>query len=145
MEHDCPRLEQGKIAFFIGRNLPERMKRSMRGFLHRTERNKTNLVRLAHFFKRPANAHVTRKSLAAIGRPFKGGNSGGHWKGHGDFSFAGCLVECRIRNLTAHLLDVRDRPTSTSLNYFFAGSQGSGKSVSRTKPCRAAALGRGLA
>jgi hypothetical protein len=78
MEHDRPRLEQGKIAFFIGRNLPERMKRSMRGFLHRTERNKTNLVRLAHFFKRPANAHVTRQSLAAIGRPFKGGNGGGH-------------------------------------------------------------------
>src|SRR6202011_5351185 len=84
MEHDRPRLEQGKIAFFIGRNLPGRMKRSMRGFLHRTERNKTNLVRLAHFFKRPANAHVTRKSLAAIGRPFKGGNGGGHWKAPGD-------------------------------------------------------------
>ena len=84
MEHDRPRLEQGKIAFFIGRNLPERMKRSMRGFLHRTERNKTNLVRLAHFFKRPANAHVTRQSLAAIGRPFKGGNGGGHWKAPGD-------------------------------------------------------------
>src|SRR5580692_3489197 len=84
MEHDRPRLEQGKIAFFIGRNLPERMKRSMRGFLHRTERNQTNLVRLAHFFKRPANAHVTRQSLAAIGRPFKGGNGGGHRKAPGD-------------------------------------------------------------
>ena len=32
MEHDRPRLEQSKIAFLIGRNLPERMKRSMRGF-----------------------------------------------------------------------------------------------------------------
>ena len=30
MEHDGPRLEQGEIAFFIGRNLPEGMKRSMR-------------------------------------------------------------------------------------------------------------------
>ena len=79
MEHDCPRFEQDKIAFFIGRNLPERMKRSMRGFLHRTERNKTNLVRLAHFFKRSANAHVTRQSLAAIGRLFKGSNGGDHW------------------------------------------------------------------
>src|SRR3984885_7166067 len=79
MEHDRPRLKQDKIAFFIGRNLPERMKRRMRRFLHRTERNKTNLVRLAHFFKRPANAHVTRQSLAAIGRPFKGGDGGGHW------------------------------------------------------------------
>src|ERR1700679_41123 len=93
MEHDRPRLEQGKIAFFIGRNLPEGMKRSMLGFLHRTERNKTNLVRLAHFFKRPANAHVTRQSPAAIGRLFKGGNGGGHCKGHGDFSVAGCLGE----------------------------------------------------
>ena len=84
MEHDRPRLEQRKITLFIGRNLPERMKRSMRGFLHRPERNKTNLVRLAHFFKRPANAHVTRQSPAAIGRPFKGGNGSGRRKGNGD-------------------------------------------------------------
>src|SRR5262249_5036462 len=87
MEHDGPRLEQGEIAFFIGRNLSERMKRSMRRFLHLTERNKTNVVKLAHFFERPANAHVARLSLAAIGRPFKGGYGGGHWNGHGDFSF----------------------------------------------------------
>ena len=69
MEHDRPRLEQGEIAFFIGRNLPERMKRTVRGFLHRIERKKTNFVRLAHFFERPANAHVARQSPAAIGRP----------------------------------------------------------------------------
>src|ERR1700683_5006401 len=37
---------------------------------------------------------------------------------------------------TAHLPDVRDGPKSTSLNYFFARSQRSGKSVSRTKPSR---------
>src|SRR5580704_15673949 len=79
MEHDRPRLEQGEIAFFIGWHLPERMEHTMRGFLHLSERNKTNAVTLAHFFKRPANAHVTRESLAAIGRPFKGGNGGGHW------------------------------------------------------------------
>src|SRR3981189_77305 len=84
MEYDRPRLEEGEIAFFIGRNLPERMKHTMRGFLHFTERKKTNVVRLAHFFKRPANAHVTRQSLAAIGRPFKGCNGGGHWKTPGD-------------------------------------------------------------
>src|SRR3984893_13733509 len=84
MEHDRPRLEQGEIAFFIGWHLPERMERTMRRFLHLSERKKTNLVRLAHFFKRPANAHVTRQSLAAIGRPFKGGNGGGHWKAPGD-------------------------------------------------------------
>src|SRR6478752_7417408 len=67
MEDDRPCLEQGEIAFLVGRNLAERMKRQMRGFLHRTKRNKANLVRLAHFFKRPANARITRQSLAAIG------------------------------------------------------------------------------
>ena len=39
----------------------------MRGFLHRTERNKANLVGLADFFKRPANTRITRQALAAIG------------------------------------------------------------------------------
>src|SRR3954462_1724357 len=78
MEHDRARLEQAEIAFFVGRNLPERMKRQMRGLLHRLERNKTNLVRLAHFFQRPANARIARQSLAAIGRPFKRGNGDGH-------------------------------------------------------------------
>jgi len=66
MEHDRPCLEQGEIAFLVGRNLAERMKGQVRGFLHRTKRNKANLVGLAHFFKRPANAHITRQSLAAI-------------------------------------------------------------------------------
>ncbi|MET4688569.1 hypothetical protein ABIA13_003014 [Sinorhizobium fredii] len=78
MEHDRPRLEQGEIALFIGGNLPERLKRKMCGFLHRFERKKTNVVRLAHFFERPANAHVTRQTLASIGRPFKGGNCNSH-------------------------------------------------------------------
>jgi len=67
MEHDRPSLEQGEIAFLVGRNLAERMKRQMRGFLHRTKRNKANLVGLADFFKRPANARITRQSPAAIG------------------------------------------------------------------------------
>ena len=35
MKHDRPGLEQREIAFLIGRNLPERMERQMRGFLHR--------------------------------------------------------------------------------------------------------------
>ena len=61
MKHDRPCLEQSKIAFLVGRNLTEGMKREMRGFLHRGERNKTNLVRLARFFKRPANARITRR------------------------------------------------------------------------------------
>jgi predicted mannosyl-3-phosphoglycerate phosphatase (HAD superfamily) len=67
MQHDRPCLEQSDIAFLIGRNLAERMKRPMRWFLHRTERNETNLVGLAHFFERPANTRITRQSLAAIG------------------------------------------------------------------------------
>ena len=78
VEDDCACLEQGEIAFLIGRNLAEWMKRQMRGFLHRTERNKAHLVGLAHFFKCPANARITRQSLAAIGRSFKGGNNDGH-------------------------------------------------------------------
>src|SRR6202030_1917233 len=81
MENDRTRLEQGEFTFLIGRNLSERMKRSMRGFLHLTERNQTNIVGLAHFFKRPTNAHVARKSPAAIERLFKGCNGGGHLHG----------------------------------------------------------------
>src|SRR5258708_36801863 len=93
MEHDRPRLEQGEIAFFIGWHLPERMERTMRGVLHLSERKKTNLVRLAHFFKRPANAHVTRQSPAAIGRPFKGGNGGSHWEAPGDCVTPSCVTQ----------------------------------------------------
>jgi hypothetical protein len=33
---------------------------------------------LAHFFKRPANARITRQSFAAIGRSFKRRNDDGH-------------------------------------------------------------------
>src|ERR1700704_3676037 len=44
----APRLEQGAFAFFTARNLPERMKHTTRGFLHLTERKKTNFV--WHFF-----------------------------------------------------------------------------------------------
>src|SRR5262245_51680091 len=78
MEDDRACLEQGEIAFLVGWNLAERMKAHMRGFLHRTERNKANLVGPAHFLERPANARIARESLAAIGRPFKGGNDDGH-------------------------------------------------------------------
>src|SRR4029079_5892322 len=67
MEHDRPYLEPGEIAFLVGWNLTERVKRQMSGFLHRAERNKANLVGLAHFFKRPAHTSVTRQSLDAIG------------------------------------------------------------------------------
>src|SRR6185436_6284856 len=77
-EDDRSCLEQGEVTFLVGRNLAEGMKRQMRGFLHRTKRNRANLVGLADFFKRPANARITRQSLAAIGRAFKGGNDYGH-------------------------------------------------------------------
>jgi hypothetical protein len=43
------------------------MKRQMRGFFHRLKRKKTNVVRLAYFFKRPADARITRQSFAAVG------------------------------------------------------------------------------
>ena len=78
MEYDHPRLEEREIVLFVGRNLTEGMPLTMRSFLHLTEREKSNLVRLAHLFKRPANAHVTRQSSAAIGRPFKSGDGGNH-------------------------------------------------------------------
>jgi hypothetical protein len=66
VEHDRPCFEQDKIAFLIGRNLAERMQRLMRPFLHRAERNKANLIGLAHFFERPADARITRQPLAAV-------------------------------------------------------------------------------
>src|SRR5258705_2339082 len=84
VKYDRARLEEGEIAVFVGRNLPERMKPAVRGFLHLTERNKAHIVRLAHFFERPANAHVTRQSLATIGRPFKSSDGGGHWNAPDD-------------------------------------------------------------
>ena len=67
MKHDRPGLEEREIAFLVSRDLPERVERPMRGFLHRTERNKTNLVGLPYLLKRPAHARVTRQALAAIG------------------------------------------------------------------------------
>src|SRR5678815_3098756 len=93
MEYDRPRLEEREIAFFVGRNLAERMKHTMRGFLHLAEREKSNVVRLPHFFKGPANAHVTRQSSAAIGRPLKSGDGGSHRRAPRDYSAAPlCLL-----------------------------------------------------
>src|SRR5262249_44326811 len=68
MQHNRSGFEESEIAFFIGWNLSERMKRQMRGFLHLFDRQKTNVVSLAHFFERPTNAHVPRQSPATIGR-----------------------------------------------------------------------------
>ena len=44
MEDDGPGLEQGEIAFFIGWDLPKRMKRQMRRFLHFGKGNETDFV-----------------------------------------------------------------------------------------------------
>jgi hypothetical protein len=67
VEHDRPCLEQRETAFLVGRDLSEGIKRQMRGLLHRVKRNQANLVGLAHFLERPANARIARQSLAAIG------------------------------------------------------------------------------
>src|SRR3546814_11736303 len=55
MEHDRPRLEQGEIAFFNGRNLPERLQRAMRTFLHTGERKKTHVRRWLPFINHQRN------------------------------------------------------------------------------------------
>ena len=130
MEHDRPHFEQGEIALFIGRNLPERMKRTVHGFLHLAERKKTNVVRLAHFFKRPASAHVTRQSLAAIWRPFKGGNGGGHWKAPGNcitLSRVMCVITTiffmvRYRSSALHPED--ERPARLPTTYLVSFAMG---------------------
>jgi adenylylsulfate kinase-like enzyme len=67
MEHDRAGFEQREIALFVGRNLAERMKREMRGLLHRAKRNEANRVGQARFLKRPANARIAREALAAVG------------------------------------------------------------------------------
>src|SRR5262245_18005248 len=80
MEDDRARLEEGERAFFVGRNLTERMKLAMRGFLHLAERKKSNIVGLTHFFERPTNAHIARQSPTAIGRACKSGDGGRAWR-----------------------------------------------------------------
>ncbi len=66
-KHNCTRLEHCQIAFFISRNLPERMQGKMWGFLHLRERNTTNVTWLTHFLPRPANALVTGQPLPRSG------------------------------------------------------------------------------
>jgi hypothetical protein len=39
----------------------------MRRLLLVVERDQADVVGLAHFFERPANAHVAREALAAVG------------------------------------------------------------------------------
>lgn len=80
MQHDGARLEQREIAVLIGRNLPERMQRPMRGLLHVAERKQTNIIGLADFLQRPANLHVAREPAAAVGGCSEGGDGGGSWR-----------------------------------------------------------------
>src|SRR5882757_5268701 len=120
MEYDRPRLEEREIAFFVGRNLTERMKHTMRGFLHLTEREKSNVVRLAHFFKCPANAHVTRQSSAAIGRLFKSSDGGNHRNAPSDcITLRGRSSSTRA-DMKPHILFGGDNvdPVKHSLTYY---------------------------
>src|SRR3546814_20867547 len=68
------------LAFLIGRDLPERMKREMRWLFHLGEGNKANVIRLANLFEGPANPHVSREALSLIRRVFKGSDGGRHGK-----------------------------------------------------------------
>src|SRR3546814_4410132 len=77
---DLSRLKQDEIAFLIGRDLPERMKREMRWLFHLGEGNKANDLRLANLFEGPANPHVSREAMSLIRRVFKGSASGRHGK-----------------------------------------------------------------
>jgi hypothetical protein len=43
------------------------MNRQVRGFFHRSKRNKANFVGQPCFFKRPAHARIARKTFAASG------------------------------------------------------------------------------
>src|SRR5205085_11880512 len=109
MEDDRPCLEQGEIALLIRRNLTERMKRKMGGFLHRAKRNKANLVGLPHLLKCPANARIACQPLAAIGRPFKGGDSDGHRE------LLGKIIGCGTGKLSRQFTGIEDesRPEVT--------------------------------
>jgi hypothetical protein len=76
MQHDGTGFEQDEIAFLIGRDLPEGMKRDVRRLLLSTEGNEANVIGLSHFLKRPADTHVARQSTATIRRAFEGCDRG---------------------------------------------------------------------
>ena len=67
VEHDGTGFEQRETAFLVSRDLPEWLKRQVRGLLHRRERDQPDVVRLADFLERPAHRHVARQAPAAIG------------------------------------------------------------------------------
>ncbi|MNY49594.1 hypothetical protein D3C86_1850320 [compost metagenome] len=78
MQHDRPGFKQDEFTLLIGRDLPEGLKRKVRRLPHRLEGKKADIIGLAHFFERPADAHIAGETLAAIGRVFKGGNGDCH-------------------------------------------------------------------
>ena len=59
-------IKQDKVAFFGGRNLLERVQRTMHWRLHVVGRNEPSGVEPADFVQHPAHAHVARQPLAAI-------------------------------------------------------------------------------
>src|SRR3954447_2926917 len=69
VEDDRACLEQSKIAVLVCRDQAEGMKAQMRGFLLGAQRDRANVVRLAHLLERPANPRVAREAGAAVGRP----------------------------------------------------------------------------
>src|SRR5687768_16263507 len=71
VKHDGAGLEQYQIAFLVRRDLPERLKRSIRRLLHFVERNEPNIIGLFHFFEGPTNAHVSCEPSSAIGGIFE--------------------------------------------------------------------------
>ncbi len=78
VKDDRARLEQGEIAFLIGRDQPKRMKAQMRWFRLCLERDSAYLIGLPYLFKRPANPHIARQAQAAVGRSLKRGDDDGH-------------------------------------------------------------------
>lgn len=78
VEYDRTRFEQHQLALFVRRNLSEWVSGKMVRFFHGLEGQQTHVVRLPHFFERPANAHVACQPLAAIGGVLEGRNDRGH-------------------------------------------------------------------
>jgi hypothetical protein len=110
----------------------------MRGFLHRTKRNKANLVSLTHFFKRPAHARITSQPLAAIGRPFKGGNGDGHREAPPGKIIGAGLASCQGK-FSGIEDDPAPRPvypcqTSTACTFFSAIRIGAGYLLAQSAP-----------
>ena len=58
VQDDRAGLEQGQVALFVGRDLPERLERQMRWLLHLDERQQPHVIGQADFLERPANGKV---------------------------------------------------------------------------------------